>query len=143
MDKSKKHDPYGLDQSAESAATPPAKSAASELFSVHDHGGVHVISFERADVLDAFEIERLGDDIYHCIKTIDAPRVVVDLAKVQHLSSSAISMLIALKTVAEKRNGKVAIANVSRDIMEVFKLTKLHKLINIHNDTDKAVSSLR
>lgn len=38
---------------------------------------------------------------------------------------------------------KVAIANVSRDIMEVFKLTKLHKLIKIHDDTGKAVSSLR
>jgi len=143
MDKSKKHDPYGLDQPVESVEAPPARSAGSKLFSVHDDGGVHVIAFERANVLDAYEIQRLGDDIYQFIKTLDAPRVVVDLARVQHLSSSAIGMLIAIKTVVEKRDGKVAIANVSRDIMEVFKLTKLHKLIKIHDDTGKAVSSLR
>ena len=144
----KKPDPYGLDQSAKAPAAtsgkPAAGSTASSLFDATVVDGVHVIMFSRSDVLDQHYIKQLGDDIYHHLKPVDSPRVVVDLGNVEFLSSSALGMLIALRKVVEdKQGGEICIANIEGDLLEVFKLMKLHKLMKIHDSRDKAVASLR
>jgi anti-sigma B factor antagonist len=141
----KKPDPYGMDQA--SGAAPAAggePAAASSLFDATVVDGVHVVTFSRSDVLDAHYIKRLGDDLYHHLKPVEAPRVVVDLGNVEFLSSAALGMLIALRKVVEgKQKGKMCIANISGDLFEVFKLMKLHKLMKIHDSREKAVASLR
>lgn len=121
---------------------PPAGDVQKALFSSRIRDGVHVISFSRSDVVDAGYIERLGDQIYHHFKTVDAPRLVIDLDNVQQLSSSALGMLIALKKVTDKQGGKICLANVRDELVQVFKLTKLHKVLGLHDSTDKAISSL-
>ncbi|MDY7109809.1 MAG: STAS domain-containing protein, partial [Planctomycetota bacterium] len=113
------------------------------LFSARLDAGVHVIRFSRSDVVDAHYIERLGDQIYHHLRAVDAPRIVVDLGHVEHLSSSALSMLIALrKVIVEKQGGAMCLANVREEIRQVFKLTKLDRLLKIHDGTQKAVADL-
>ena len=112
-------------------------------FSARIENGVHVLTFEQADVLDAHEIEELGNAIYDHIKPIDMPRLVVNLEHVQHLSSAALGMLVALRKVAvDKKGGGLAMAHVGADLRSIFKMTRLDKLIPIHDNTAKAVSSL-
>ena len=135
------------DESVPAASAPPAgqpaASATGARFSAQVLGGVHIIEFLRSDVLDAQYIEQLGDEIYHHLKPIDQPRVVVDLHNVKFLSSAALGMLVALrKVVVEKKGGKIGIANVSPEIKQVFKMTKLHKLLNLQGSTEKAVRSV-
>ena len=120
----------------------PAGAAQTHTFASHVQEGVHVITFSRPDVLDAEYIEQLGDDIYRHLKTVDAPRVVIDLHGARQLSSAALGMFIALKKVIEKRGGRICIANVHRELLEVFKITELHKLLAIHDSTDEAVRNL-
>lgn len=130
-------------QNPDSADTnPTAAEAASRRFSSRLQDGVHVISFSRSDVLDAHYIEKLGDDIYHFIKPVQAPRLVMDLGNVHHMSSAAIGMLIALRKVIDKKGGRICIANVSDDLIQVFKLLNLEKLMKIHDSTVSAVDSL-
>ena len=143
MNDARKPDPYGVEAAAAArAAGQPVRPEPSSLFSSRVLNGVHVIKFSRPDVLDAYYIQRFGDQIYHHIKKLEAPRVVVDLDNVHHLSSAAIGMLIALRKIIEQRAGKICIANVSSDLWEIFKLTNLQKLLKIHDGTDKAVKSL-
>ena len=146
MTETRKPDPYAVDQSAAKASAPGAPAAGSaepSLFSSRVQDGIHVITFEQSNVLDAYEIERLGDGIYHHVKTFDSPKVVVDLGNVQHLSSAALGMLIALrKVVVDKKSGGLCIANVNKDLQEIFKMTNLDKLLKIHGSTEKAVQSL-
>ena len=102
-----------------------------------------MIRFSRADVLDAHYIEQLGDQIYHHLKTVDAPRVVVDLGNVRHLSSAALGMLIALrKVIVDKQGGKIALANVREELRKVFRITKLDRLMKIHDGTQQAIAAL-
>ena len=121
---------------------PPTEGVQKPLFSSRVRDGVHVIAFSRSDVVDAGYINRLGDQIYHHFKTIEAPRLVIDMDNVQQLSSAALGMLIALKKVTDKQGGRICIANVREDLVQVFKLTKLNRLLKIHPSTDNAVSSL-
>jgi anti-anti-sigma factor len=134
--KPKSHD---VETSAPAAAEP----AQPALFETQLRDGVQVITFSRPDVLDAAYIQQLGDDIYHHLKDIPSPRVVIDLENVRFLSSAALSMLIALQRVVDKQGGKIGVANVRDDIVKVFKLTKVHKILKIHASTDKAMKSVR
>ncbi len=138
----KKKDPYSVEGGAGAKPKAAAAGAGSSMFSARSLDKVTVITFEKSEVLDAYEIEQLGDGIYHYVKTIETPRVVVDLGNVKHLSSSAIGMLIALRTVVHKKSGSICIANVSGNLLEIFKLTNLDKIIEFHTSTEAAVASL-
>jgi anti-sigma B factor antagonist len=146
LEHKKEPDPYGVDRSeAEPAAQAESESGAAETgpFTASVQSGVQIITFEKASVLDAYEIEKLGDAIYHRIKPLEAPKVVIDLSHVDHLSSAALGMLIALRrVVVEKKGGGMAVANVSKDLHAIFKMTKLDKLTKMCASTEKAVQSL-
>jgi anti-sigma B factor antagonist len=142
----KKPDPYGVEQSGakkKAESGPAGAGGETARFSAHVQDGVQVIAFEQSSVLDAFEIEQLGDAIYHQIKALEVPKVVIDLGHVDHLSSSALGMLIALrKVVVEKKGGGLAIANVNKDLRSIFKMTRLDKLAKMCDSTEMAVQSL-
>ena len=152
----KKPDPYGVEQSEAEPQSEPgpqsepkpqsepgAAAAKTARFSSSVQNGVQVITLEQSRVLDAFEIEKLGDGIYQQIRPLEAPKVVIDLSHVDHLSSAALGMLIALrKVVVEKKGGGIAIANVNKDLRSIFKMTRLDKLTRMCDSTEKAVRSL-
>lgn len=146
IDPKKKPDPYAVEQSAAAPSAPPdpeAPAATNAGFSCRVQDGVQIITFEQSRILDAFEIEKLGDSIYQQIKPLDAPKVVIDLSRVEHLSSAALGMLIALrKVVVEKKGGGIAIANVNKDLLSIFKMTRLDRLATMCASTEKAVKSL-
>jgi anti-sigma B factor antagonist len=142
----KKKDPYGVEQSKAkptAQSEPGAAAAKTARFSASVQNGVQIITFEQSCVLDAYEIEKLGDSIYQQIKPLEAPKVVIDLSHVDHLSSAALGMLIALRrVVVEKKGGGIAIANVNKDLRSIFKMTRLDKLAKMCASTEKAVQSL-
>ncbi len=142
-------DPYGVDASASkpsagtpSSDAPPHAGAASARFSSELRNGIHLITFSRGDVLDAYYIEQLGDDLMAFARTVETPRLVIEMDKVNHLSSAALGMLITLKSTVEGRGGKICLANLKDELWQIFKLTKLHKVIKIHDSTEEAVNSL-
>jgi anti-anti-sigma regulatory factor len=117
----KKPDPYGVERSAAkptAQSEPPAAAAQTARFSASVQNGVQIITFEQSSILDAYEIERLGDAIYHHIRPLEAPKVVIDLSHVDHLS------------------------NVNKDLHSIFKMTRLDKLARMCDSTEKAVQSL-
>ncbi len=146
MDPSKKPDPYALDASQPGAApggeAPAGPGGAASRITTEVKGNVHIVTFSQNDVLDAFEIEELGNEIKRYVEGIDTPRVVINLAPVAHLSSAALGMLISTKTSCDARGGGVCLANVRDDLKQIFRLTNLHKLLRIHESTDAAVQSL-
>ncbi len=106
------------------------------------HGGVHVILFSGRKVLDSLEADALAETLRSYIEQIEEPKVVLDLGSVQQLSSSALSMLITAKSTATIRGGKLCLANVGDELLEMFKVTKLDTVLRIHESTDAAVQSL-
>ncbi len=106
------------------------------------HGGVHVILFSGRKVLDSLEADALGEALRAYIERIEAPKVVLDLGSVQHLSSSALSMLLTTKSTATVRGGQLCLANVGDELLEMLKVTKLDTVLRIHKSTDDAVQSL-
>jgi anti-sigma B factor antagonist len=50
-------------------------------------------------------------------------------------------MLITLKKKVEEKQGKLKLSDINPQIYEVFKITRLNKIFDIHPSVDKARAS--
>ena len=137
-------DAYGIEPNDGKPGAGGAAGGAggSDRFETHAVDSVHVVRITQSDVLDAFEIEQLKGELETFVTGLPDPRVVLDLGNVAHLSSSALGMLVAMKSSTEGRSGALALANVRPELLEIFKLTRLDKVLAIHDGVDPAVASL-
>ena len=106
-------------------------------------GDVLVVGFTRPDVIDPVYIRSAGDEMYHLVRDLDDPRVVVDFEGIRTMSSMSIAVVLGLKRVIDKRNGRLCVANVLDEIRGVFRLTRATKKLGFFADTDQAVASVR
>ena len=117
-------------------------STVSPYFNVANEHGVQVVRFSRADVLDGTYIERLGDDLDKYVSGLESPKIVIDLNDAAHFSSTALGMLVRIQAIIQKRGGDMRIANVTKSLKKIFKLTNLHKILKMSDSVEKAAAEL-
>ncbi len=116
--------------------------AASSGIVVQTIKDVTVAIIESRSVVDAQEISRLGEVLLNLVEKRDRRRLILDMGKVTHLSSSALSVLTRLRKAIEQVEGTLIICGLSPDIMKVFKVTGLHKLFTFTEDEKAALEKL-
>ena len=89
---------------------------------------VTVATIQDSSVIDPQHIEELRSTLFRLIEKEDRRRLVLDMAKVQHLSSAALGVLIPLRQAYAKAKGTMILVGVTDSIMKLFRLTKLDKL---------------
>ena len=101
---------------------------------------VRLIKIVPSKVLDEIQINAIGQQV---ISLIDegARKFVFDFSNVDHLSSSALGMLITIKKRLDGLNGKLKLCNIQSQIFQVFKITRLDKLFEIYDTTTEALTS--
>jgi anti-sigma B factor antagonist len=102
---------------------------------VSDAKDVRVVEFTHNKILDEANIKEIGDAIL--------PKILIDFATVDHLSSAALGMLININSKVKARNGNLRLANIKSSIREVFVITKLDKLFKILGSRDEALASFQ
>ena len=76
----------------------------------------------------------LIDAIERAAKTVEK-RVNVSLDGVSYMSSGMITSLVSANKYAQSMGVDVRFVNVSPNVMEVFKITKLNKLFRVEGET--------
>lgn len=69
-------------------------------------------------------------------------KLVINLADVTYLNSTALGILIASHANFVKREGEVVLCNVSKSIENIFVITKLTLVFKIANNLEEAIKSL-
>ena len=69
--------------------------------------------------------------------------MLLNFANVEHLSSAALGTLITINNKVKQKGGQLRLSNIDPQILEVFVITKLNKLFQIHNDEAAAVQSFK
>jgi anti-anti-sigma factor len=64
-------------------------------------------------------------------------KVAISFRGIEWVSSRVLGLIIAAKNAVGKQGGKFAITSPSDKIMEVLKITKLHKVLTIKNSTSE------
>lgn len=105
-------------------------------------GGVHRVEFVDRNILDEANIQQINDEIVGLVDGAEEPKLLISFANVDHLSSAALGTLITVHNRVKQRGGQLRLSNIDPQIYEVFTITKLHKLFEIHDTDDDALASL-
>ncbi len=97
------------------------------------------VEFLDRNILDEANIQLIGQEISTLVDGEANPKLLISFQGVEHLSSAALGTLIAINTRVRNRSGQLRLANIDPQIYEVFTITRLNKLFNIHGTTDEAM----
>ncbi|HAI12842.1 MAG TPA: anti-sigma factor antagonist [Phycisphaerales bacterium] len=101
------------------------------------------IGFLDRNILEEAAIQNIGDQVADLIDTTPNPKLLMDFADVDHLSSAALGMLITINNRVRAKGGQLRLATIDPQIYEVFAITKLNKLFNICDTAEQAMSSFK
>jgi anti-sigma B factor antagonist len=102
---------------------------------------VRLVEFTNNKILDEANIKEIGDGLNALVDERPNPKLLLDFATVDHLSSAALGMLINVNKRVKERNGQLRLAHIKPQIFEVFVITKLNKLFRIMPTRSEALAS--
>lgn len=111
---------------------------------IEQDGEVTRVTFLDRNILEEASIQQIGEQVGALVDGSDAapsPKILLDFTNVEHLSSAALGTLITINNAVKKQSGQLRLSNIDPQIYEVFVITKLNKLFQIHDDNEAALSS--
>ncbi len=118
-----------------------AMTSATSRLRVSEHEGVTRIEFVDRNILDEANIQQIGAEITRIVDSKPSPKILISFDNVDHLSSAALGTLITINNRIRGKDGQLRLANIDPQIYEVFVITKLNKLFQIHPTTQEAIAS--
>lgn len=104
-------------------------------------GDVAVVRFVDFKILDEANIQEMGQEMFHLVEQDGHKKILLNFSNVQFLSSAALGKLITLDKKVKKSGGQLKLSNILSDIYEVFAITKLNRLFDIHEDESDALAA--
>lgn len=110
-------------------------------FSTKELNNVTVVKME-GSILGGPEASELNSALH---KLIDAKKknIIVDLSDVSLMNSSGLGMLIGAVTTMRNAGGNLKIAAATEKVAQVFKITKVSNVIELHETVKGAVESFK
>jgi len=105
------------------------------------NGDVTVAYFTESQILDETKIAQLTQELTKVAERIPGGKLLLNFNDVHFMSSSVLGKLIALNKRCKADETALKLCNISPQIMEVFKITNLHRVFEIHEDEAKAISA--
>jgi anti-sigma B factor antagonist len=112
-----------------------------QRLTITDHKDIRIVEFTENKILDEANIAEIGQALASLIDAKARPKVLLDFANVDHLSSAALGMLININNKIKQQNGQLRLANIKPQILEVFVITRLNKLFRILPTRQEALDS--
>jgi anti-anti-sigma factor len=102
-----------------------------------------VISLDNPVALNDFRSNTFREALYTCIQSQVDPRIIVDLAGIDYLSSSGVAILVGLKRRIDLQQGKLVLCRVQPLVCDLLRVMRLNQYFTFAKDEDEALSLLR
>ena len=116
-------------------------SPAESRLRIREEDGITRIEFIDRNILDESNIQAIGDEISGIIESAAEPKLLISFTNVDHLSSAALGTLITINNRVRERSGELRLADIDPQIYEVFVITRLNRLFEIHETGEDALKS--
>jgi anti-anti-sigma factor len=103
--------------------------------------GVLVICFTDARILDESRIRKLGDELIELLGRTDDEKVLLDFRHVDFMSSAMLGTIVRMNKKCKEYKAKLKLCSIAPEILKVFKITKLDKLLDIESDEEAALAA--
>lgn len=101
--------------------------------------GVHIVEFSDRKILEELSIRKIEEELSALVSKDEEIKLLLNFKNVEHLSSAALGMLINLEKEMTRKNGKLMLSDIRPQIYEVFRITRLHKMFEIHDTAGQAM----
>lgn len=107
---------------------------------IEEISGVTVARLLEKKILDEANIEALGQELFALVDKDGRKKIVLDFTLVEYLSSAALGKLITMHKKVTTAKGKLALCSIQKDILDVFKITQLNKVLTLCANLDEAMT---
>ena len=104
-------------------------------------GEVLIANFQDSHMLDNFKIQQLGTELLALVDRTEYGKLLLNFEHVKFMSSAMLGQLILLNKKCKADNVRLKMCHIDPNIFEVFKLMKLHKVLDIHADEATALTA--
>ncbi len=101
-----------------------------------------IVTFVDEKILEEMDIQALQASIMSVVEEVERINLILDFSNVQFLSSAVLGLLMRISKKVYERGGQLKLCNISPRIYEIFKITRLNQIFDIHEDVDRAIESL-
>ncbi len=102
---------------------------------------VTVLRLPESQMIDGEKWQKLQSELLAVIEKLNEPQILLDLRDVRLLSSTAFSGLLTLHRKIKSAQGRLALCRVQPQVTEVFRITRLHQIIEIFDDEDTGAAA--
>lgn len=113
------------------------------FLSTTTNGEILTVYFRHARVVEETVIQQMSAELLALIDKTTETNVLLDFGHVEFLSSSALGALIKLNKKCKESKIILKLCNIRSDILQVFKITRLDKLLAIYPDADAAYEAFK
>jgi anti-sigma B factor antagonist len=110
---------------------------------VSEVGAVTVVRFVDRKILDAANIQELGDELFGLVETDGRKNLLLNFSNVEFMSSAALNKLIVLNKKVQGVGGKMRLSNLRPEIYDVFVITRLNTVFDIKTDESDALAAFK
>ncbi len=100
-----------------------------------------IVGFTDSKILDSQRIEQVGKELQEVVPQAIHKKLLLNFNGVSFMSSAMITKLVMLNKVCKAQGVALKFCDVSPNVLEVFKITKLNKLFDIQEGEEKALAS--
>ncbi len=94
-------------------------------------------------ILEQGDIQLLEASVMPLIEVGDGINLVLDFSNVKFLTSSVLGLLIRISKKVYESGGRLRLCGINTKILEIFKITRLDRVFEIHEDRYAAVQGLK
>lgn len=109
-------------------------------FDVHSIGDITVLRLRQRRIIDEDQVLQFGEVLGRLASAEDTRKLVVNFAAVKFLCSAAIGKLISLRKQAVQHGRQLRLTNLTPEVYEIFRITRLDEIFEICADESDALS---
>ena len=101
-----------------------------------------IVTFTNEKILEENDIQAIEKALFPVIEQTEQVNLILDFCNVQFLSSAVLGLLIRISKKTYEHDGQLKLCGIKPKIYEIFKITRLTKIFDIHDDIDSAMEDL-
>jgi anti-sigma B factor antagonist len=114
--------------------------ASRQLFEMTEKQGATIVTIIPSRVVSEEDIQQFATQLNHVVVDNGRSQLVIDFGKVKFLSSAALGRLVALKKRIREAKGTLKLCCIDSNLLEVFRITRLDSVFEIHKDLASALA---
>ncbi len=100
-----------------------------------------VASFVDERIVDDIVIQAVGEQLYSLVERDGYTSLLLNFSEVKFMASAVIAKLFTLHKKVKAAKGELKFCCIDPDILAVFKITGLDKMVKIYKDEQDALDS--